>query len=33
MKVVNVGLTQGGPVSPVLYDKTTNVLTRHVLHP
>jgi len=29
---VNVGLTQGGPASPALYNKTANVLIRRVLH-
>ena len=29
---VDVGLTQGGPASPALYNKTANVLIRRVLH-
>ena len=31
-KEVNVGLTQGGPASPALYNKTANVLIRRVPH-
>ena len=31
-RIVNVGLTQGGPASPALYNKTANVLIRRVLH-
>ena len=29
---VDVGLTQGDPASPALYNKTANVLIRRVLH-
>ena len=29
---VDVGLTQGGPASPALYNKSANVLIRRVLH-
>lgn len=31
-KVINLRLTQGGPESPALYNKTKNILIRRVLH-
>lgn len=31
-RIVNIGLTQGVPASPKLYNKTSNVLIRRALH-